>query len=74
MLKKYFANVEKNTLTFWKNTLHGTWTREKPNGETLVLEANFEEKKYFANVEKILTNVEKMLCTCWKFWRKKPLH
>ena len=27
---------------FWKNTLHRTWTREKPNGETLVLEANLE--------------------------------
>ena len=43
--KKYFANVEKilcKCWKFWKETLHWTWTREKPNGETLVLEANLE--------------------------------
>ena len=62
--KKYFANVEKILCKLWKNTLHWTWTREKPNGKTLVLEANFEQntlqmlKKYFANVG----NFGKKLC------------
>ena len=52
ILTKYFANVEKiltniekyfaNVGNFGKNTLHRTWTREKPNGETLVSEANLE--------------------------------
>jgi len=51
-LTKYFANVEKiltnvekyfaDVGNFEKNTLHRTWTREKPNGETFLLEANLE--------------------------------